>query len=79
MQEEDDEEEEEALKWAVLERLPTYERARKGVLHGILGDLKEIDLRNLEFQERKELLNKLIKNADKNEEYLKKLKERIDR
>ncbi|XWS71977.1 hypothetical protein CRYUN_Cryun02cG0001100 [Craigia yunnanensis] len=76
MQEEDDEE---ALKWAALERLPTYERARKGVLHGILGDLKEIDLRNLGFQERKELLNKFIKNADKNEEYLKKLKERIDR
>ncbi|XWS26922.1 hypothetical protein CRYUN_Cryun26dG0071800 [Craigia yunnanensis] len=76
MQEEDDEE---ALKWAVLERLPTYERARKGVLHGILGDMKEIDLRNLGFQERKELLNRFIKNADNNEDYLKKLKERIDR
>ncbi|XP_022756464.1 ABC transporter G family member 38 isoform X2 [Durio zibethinus] len=75
-QEEDDEE---ALKWAALERLPTNERARKGVLHGILGDLKEIDLRNLGLQERKELLNRFIKNPDDNEEYLKKLKERIDR
>ncbi|XP_021275798.1 ABC transporter G family member 38 [Herrania umbratica] len=76
MKEEDDEE---ALKWASLERLPTYERARKGVLHGILGDFKEIDLRDLGFQERKDLLDKFMKNADKNEEYLKKLKARIDR
>lgn len=76
VQEEDDEE---ALKWAALERLPTYDRARKGVLHGILGDLKEIDLRNLGFQERKELLNRFIKNADKHEEFLKNIKQRIDR
>ncbi|XVF49256.1 hypothetical protein PTKIN_Ptkin03bG0253800 [Pterospermum kingtungense] len=72
------EDDEEALKWAALERLPTYERARKGILHGILGDLKEIDLRNLGYQERKELLNRFVKDAD-NAEFLKKLKERIDR
>lgn len=76
MQGEDDEE---ALKWAALERLPTYDRARKGVLHGILGDLKEIDLRKLGYQERKDLLNKFVKDADDNGEFLKKLKERIDR
>ncbi|KAE8718787.1 ABC transporter G family member 38 [Hibiscus syriacus] len=74
-----EEDDEEALKWAALERLPTYDRARKGVLHGILGDLKEIDLRKLGFEERKELLNRFIKSADKHEEFLKKLKERIDR
>ncbi|KAG4189982.1 hypothetical protein ERO13_A07G002800v2 [Gossypium hirsutum] len=76
VQEEDDEE---ALKWAALERLPTYDRARKGVLHGVLGDLKEIDLRKLEFQESKELLNRFIKDADKHEEFLKNIKQRIDR
>ncbi|KAB2019540.1 hypothetical protein ES319_D07G003200v1 [Gossypium barbadense] len=76
VQEEDDEE---ALKWAALERLPTYDRARKGVLHGVLGDLKEIDLRKLGFQESKELLNRFIKNADKHEEFLKNIKQRIDR
>lgn len=64
--------------WAALDRLPTYERARRGVLHGVLGDLKEIDLRNLGFQERKELLNRFVQDADKNEDYLKKLKQRID-
>ncbi|XVE70385.1 hypothetical protein DITRI_Ditri10aG0068300 [Diplodiscus trichospermus] len=75
----EDDYEEKALKWAALERLPTYERAQKGVLHGILGDFKETDLRKLGFQERKELLNRCIKTVDNNEDYLKKLKERIDR
>jgi predicted transcriptional regulator len=70
---------EQALKWAALERLPTYNRARKGLLHGVAGDFKEIDLQKLRIQERKELLDRLISNADKNEEFLKKLKKRIDR
>ncbi|KAK8696909.1 hypothetical protein V6N13_113080 [Hibiscus sabdariffa] len=74
-----EEDDEEALKWAALERLPTYDRVRKGVLHGILGDLQEIDLRKLGFQDRKELLNRFIKSADKHEDFLKKLKERMDR
>ncbi|GLT73000.1 hypothetical protein SLA2020_448900 [Shorea laevis] len=70
---------EQALKWAALERLPTYDRARKGLLHGVAGDFKEIDLQKLRIQERKELLDRLIGNADKNEEFLKKLRKRIDR
>ncbi|KAK9026870.1 hypothetical protein V6N11_066729 [Hibiscus sabdariffa] len=74
-----EEDDEEALKWAALERLPTYDRVQKGVLHGILGDLQEIDLRKLRLQDRKELLNRFIKSADKHEEFLKKLKERMDR
>lgn len=70
---------EQALKWAALERLPTYDRARKALLHGVAGDFKEIDLQKLRIQDRKELLDRLISNADKNEEFLKKLKMRIDR
>ncbi|CAL0305014.1 unnamed protein product [Lupinus luteus] len=71
--------EEEALKWAALERLSTYDRARKGLLHGIAGDLKEIDIKNLGFQEKKELLESVVKHIDQNESYLQKLKRRIDR
>ncbi|OIV98220.1 hypothetical protein TanjilG_18759 [Lupinus angustifolius] len=71
--------EEEALKWAALERLSTYERARKGFLHGIAGDLKEIDIKKLGFQEKKELLESVVKHIDQNESYLKRLKRRIDR
>lgn len=73
------EEDEEALKWAVLERLPTHERAHKGLLHGIAGDFKEIDLQKLGSQEKKELLESVIKHIDQNESYLKRLKRRIDR
>ncbi|KAK7243373.1 hypothetical protein RIF29_38167 [Crotalaria pallida] len=73
------EDDEEALKWAALERRPTYERARKGLLHGISGDFKEIDLQKLDFQQKKELLESVVKHIDQNESYLKRLKERIDR
>lgn len=73
------EDDEEAFKWAALERLPTYERARKGILHGITGDMKEIDLQKLGFEERKDLLERLVRDVDNNEEFLKRLKSRIDR
>lgn len=74
-----DEDYEEALKWATLEKLPTYNRARKGILHGVTGELKEVDLQDLDFEERTDLLNRVIKTADNNEEFLQKLKKRIDR
>ncbi|KAE9604449.1 hypothetical protein Lalb_Chr11g0072001 [Lupinus albus] len=74
-----DYDDEEALKWAALERLSTYERARKGLLHGIGGDLKETDIQKLGFQQKKELLESVVKHIDQNESYLKKLKRRIDR
>ncbi|KAJ9688543.1 hypothetical protein PVL29_014280 [Vitis rotundifolia] len=70
---------EEALKWAALERLPTYDRARKGIFNGDAGESKEVDLRKLGFQEREELLNRVIRHADGNEEFLRKLKNRMDR
>lgn len=73
------EDDEEALKWAALERLPTYERARKGILHGIAGDMKETDLQKLGFEERKDLLDRLVRNVDSHEDFLKRLKSRIDR
>lgn len=73
------EDDEEALKWAALERLPTYERSRKAILHGTVGNFKEFDLRNLGFQDRKDLLDRFLKNADNHQEFLEKLKSRIDR
>lgn len=69
---------EEALKWAALERLPTYQRARKGLLHGVAGEFREVDLHQLGFQE-KELLDKVIGDVHDNEAFLKRLKKRIDR
>ncbi|GAV84106.1 ABC_tran domain-containing protein/ABC2_membrane domain-containing protein/PDR_assoc domain-containing protein, partial [Cephalotus follicularis] len=74
------EDDEEALKWAALEKLPTFDRLRKGILTNSHGGVDEIDVHNLGLQEKKNLLQKLLKNAQvDNEEFLLKLKNRIDR
>ncbi|XP_031487829.1 pleiotropic drug resistance protein 1-like [Nymphaea colorata] len=74
------EDDEEALKWATLERLPTYDRIRKGLLT-VGGDAsQEVDISKLGLQERKSLLERLVKVAEEdNEKFLLKLRERIDR
>ncbi|KAL9250442.1 Pleiotropic drug resistance protein 1-like protein [Drosera capensis] len=75
-----DEEEEEALKWAALEKLPTYTRARKGILMEADGKAREIDVDKLGMKEKRELLERLVKIAeDDHETFLLKLRDRIDR
>ncbi|KAJ9692524.1 hypothetical protein PVL29_011532 [Vitis rotundifolia] len=75
-----DEDDEEALKWAALEKLPTYNRMRKGLLMGSAGEASEVDIHNLGFQEKKNLVERLVKTAEEdNEKFLLKLKNRIDR
>ncbi|XP_039124352.1 ABC transporter G family member 39-like [Dioscorea cayenensis subsp. rotundata] len=75
-----EEDDEEALKWAALEKLPTYDRLRKGVLTGLTGETAEIDIANLGFQERKTLIERLVRVAEEdNEKFLMKLKNRLDR
>lgn len=49
------------------------------MLHYVAGELKEIDLQKLDFQETKEILNRLVRSVESNEEFLQKLKNRIDR
>ncbi|KAG2729218.1 hypothetical protein I3760_01G239000 [Carya illinoinensis] len=73
-----DEDDEEALKWAALERLPTYDRLRIGRLTTSRGEASEINIDNLGQQERKELIERL-KIADDNEIFLLKLRDRIDK
>ncbi|KAL3528819.1 hypothetical protein ACH5RR_008141 [Cinchona calisaya] len=75
-----DEDDEEALKWAALEKLPTFDRLRKGLLFGSRGVANEVDIPNIEFQERQTLLERLVKVAEEdNEKFLMKLRNRIDR
>jgi len=75
-----EEDDEEALKWAALERLPTYNRLRKGLLTTSRGVAYEIDITNLGFQERQKLLDRLINVVEEDsEKILLKLKQRIDR
>ncbi|KAK4267500.1 hypothetical protein QN277_024273 [Acacia crassicarpa] len=74
------EEDEEALKWAALEKLPTYNRLRKGLLTSSRGGADEIDVTDLGFQERRKLLERLVRVAEEdNERFLLKLRNRIDR
>ncbi|KAE9467762.1 hypothetical protein C3L33_00303, partial [Rhododendron williamsianum] len=75
------EDDEEDLKWASLEKLPTFDRLRKGLLKVSLGATNElVDVENLGFQERKNLIERLVRIADEdNEQFLLKLKGRIDR
>ncbi|KAK7349157.1 hypothetical protein VNO77_06301 [Canavalia gladiata] len=76
----EEEDDEEALRWAALEKLPTYNRLRKGLLTTSRGLTNEIDIADLGFQERQKLLDRLINVAEEdNEKFLLKLKERIDR
>ncbi|KDP36997.1 hypothetical protein JCGZ_06053 [Jatropha curcas] len=76
-----EENDEEALKWAALEKLPTYDRLRKGILFSVSkGGVYEIDVDDLVFQERKRLLERIVRVAEEdNEKFLLKLKNRIER
>ncbi|KAK9054686.1 hypothetical protein SSX86_025765 [Deinandra increscens subsp. villosa] len=75
-----EEDDEEALKWASLEKLPTFDRLRKGLLFGSTGPSNEVDIDNLGMADRKHLLDRLVKTADEdNEKFLLKLRDRLDR
>lgn len=76
-----DVDDEAALTWAALEKLPTYNRIRKGFLSGVDGgELKEVNIKDLGYQERKSLLERLIKVGEEDlEKFLLKVKNRIER
>ncbi|KAK7245301.1 hypothetical protein RIF29_40140 [Crotalaria pallida] len=76
----DQEDDEEALKWAAIQKLPTFARLRKGLLATPDGKANEIDIHKLGIQEKKILLERLVRIAEEdNEKFLLKLRERIDR
>ncbi|KAM3267327.1 hypothetical protein P3S67_032499 [Capsicum chacoense] len=76
-----DEDDEEELKWAALEKLSTFNRLRKGLLFGEQGvGANEVDIHDLGNQQSKDLIDRLVKVADEdNEKFLLKLRDRIDR
>ncbi|KAF7830249.1 pleiotropic drug resistance protein 1 [Senna tora] len=75
----DDDEEE--LKWASIEKLPTYLRLTRGILTESQGQPPtEIDINKLGPLQRKNLVERLVKIAEQdNEKFLLKLRHRIDR
>ena len=74
---------EEALKWAALEKLPTYDRLRAAILTDTEeGKIitRKVDVRELNIVQRKLLIDKLLKvTEDDNEKFLSRLRNRIDK
>ncbi|GAA0156193.1 ATP-binding cassette [Lithospermum erythrorhizon] len=78
----DDDEQE--LKWAAIERLPTYDRLKKVILNRVLDDGEvvsaEVDVAHLGIQDRKLLMERILKVVEEdNERFLRRLRDRIDR
>ncbi|KAM3398957.1 pleiotropic drug resistance protein 2 [Capsicum galapagoense] len=78
------EEEEKELKWAAIDRLPTYDRMRKGMMKEVIGNGRvvhhEVDMTKLGNQDRKLLMESILKVVeDDNEKFLRRLRSRTDR
>jgi hypothetical protein len=75
-----EDDDEEALRWAAIEKLPTYDRMRKGILTAVGDGIQEVDIQELSMQERKCLIQRLIRIPEEdNERFLLKLCERMER
>lgn len=73
------EEDEEALRWAALERLPTYARVRRGFFKDLGGGAKEIDLSELETQEHRLLLDRLVTSVGHDpERFFERMRQRFE-
>ncbi|XP_044484909.1 ABC transporter G family member 36-like [Mangifera indica] len=79
---------EEALKWAAIEKLPTYDRLRTSIMHSFLEneipgqkmDHKQVDVTKLDINDRQKFIDKLFRVAEEdNEKFLTKLRNRIDK
>ncbi|KAG2612265.1 hypothetical protein PVAP13_4KG267400 [Panicum virgatum] len=71
---------EEALRWAAIERLPTYSRVRTAILSSAADQFKEVDVRKLAVGDRQEFIERVFRVADEdNQRFLQKLRNRIDR
>uniref|UniRef100_A0A0E0CGV6 Uncharacterized protein n=1 Tax=Oryza meridionalis TaxID=40149 RepID=A0A0E0CGV6_9ORYZ len=71
------EDDEEDLRWAALEKLPTYDRARTALLAMPDGELREVNVQRLAAVERR--AQRAAGVADDHARFLAKFKERVDR
>nr|GFA96027.1 ABC transporter G family member 35-like [Tanacetum cinerariifolium] len=87
------EEDEEALRWAALEKLPTYDRLRTTIMKSYINEddenqrghkmdvlHKEIDVRKLDPNDKQQFIDRIFKVAEEdNEKFLMKFRNRIDK
>ncbi|KAL7162523.1 hypothetical protein ACSBR2_042921 [Camellia fascicularis] len=84
-------EDEEALRWAALEKLPTYARLRTSIIQSITKSEggehgndkvvhKEVDVRKLDVNDRQQFIDRLFRVAEEdNEKFLRKFRNRIEK
>ncbi|XP_031255754.1 ABC transporter G family member 29-like [Pistacia vera] len=81
-------EDEEALKWAAIEKLPTYDRLRTSIIQSYLENEtpgqkmahKEVDVTKLDVNDRQKFIDKLFRVAEEdNEKFLTKFRNRIEK
>lgn len=77
-------EEEEELMWAAIERLPTFDRLRKGMLSQVMSNGRivraEVDVTMLGADDKNKLMNSILKVVeDDNEKFLRRIRDRTDR
>lgn len=85
-------EDEEALKWAAIEKLPTYNRLRTSIMQSFAENEdqvhgnnrapahREVDVRNLDLNDRQRFIDRIFKVAEEdNEKFLRKFRDRIDK
>ncbi|KAB1215924.1 Pleiotropic drug resistance protein 2 [Morella rubra] len=75
---------EEELKWAAIERLPTYDRVRTGMLKQVMSNGRvvhgEVDVTNLGSQDKRQLMESILKVVEQdNEKFLRRVRDRTDR
>ncbi|XP_008804056.1 ABC transporter G family member 31 [Phoenix dactylifera] len=71
-------EEEEALRWAALERLPTFARVRRGILRANAGVRSEVDVARLSAGDRTDLIDRLVGDSGDAEQFFKRIRRRFD-
>lgn len=83
-------EDEEALRWAALEKLPTYDRLRTTIIKNYAASSrnhnqgvplhKEVDVRKLGMDDKQQFIDKLFRVAEEdNERFLRKFRDRVDK
>ena len=79
----DEVDDEEALQWAAMERLPSFERLRTGLARAAAAGARgheEVDVRAMGLAQRQAFVDRVFRVAEEdNERFLKKLRARIDR
>ncbi|CAD5187842.1 unnamed protein product [Musa acuminata subsp. malaccensis] len=72
------EDDEEALRWAALERLPTYSRVRRGIFRAAAGDYSEVDVARLSSGDRTALIDRLLGDPGDAEHFFRRIRQRFD-